>query len=50
MIVSSPIGYMHARHICAKVRILIRGGGEVEFLANLIVLQSKGIDVILGMD
>jgi hypothetical protein len=30
-----------------KVSILIRG---VEFLANLIVLESKGIDVILGMD
>jgi hypothetical protein len=30
-----------------KVIILIRG---VEFLANLIVLESKGIDVILGMD
>jgi hypothetical protein len=27
----------------------LRGGG-VEFLANLIVLESKGIDVILGMD
>jgi hypothetical protein len=30
-----------------KVTILITG---VEFLANLIVLESKGIDVILGMD
>jgi hypothetical protein len=38
---------MHARHVCSKVSILIRG---VEFLANLIVLESKGIDVILGMD
>jgi hypothetical protein len=48
MIVSSPGGDMHARHVCPKVSILIRGG--VEFLANLIVLESKGIDVILGMD
>jgi hypothetical protein len=40
---------MHARHVCSKVSILI-GGGGVEFLANLIVLESKGIDVILGMD
>jgi hypothetical protein len=32
-----------------KVSILIRGGG-VEFIANLIVLESKGIDVILRMD
>jgi hypothetical protein len=47
MIVSSPGGDMHARHVCSKVSILIRG---VEFLANLIVLESKGIDVILGMD
>jgi hypothetical protein len=38
---------MHARHVCSKVSILIRG---VEFLANLIVLESKGIDVIHGMD
>jgi hypothetical protein len=47
MIVSSPRGDMHARHVCPKVNILIRG---VEFIANLIVLESKGIDVILGMD
>jgi hypothetical protein len=48
MIVSSPGGDMHARHVCSKVTILI--GGGVEFLANLIVLESKGIDVILKMD
>jgi hypothetical protein len=47
MIVSSPRGDMHARHVCPKVSILITG---VEFLANLIVLESKGIDVVLGMD
>jgi hypothetical protein len=47
MIVSSPRGDMHARHVCPKVSILIRG---VKFLTNLIVLESKGIDVILGMD
>jgi hypothetical protein len=47
MIISSPKGNMHARHVCPKVNILIR---EVEFIANLIVLESKGIDVILGMD
>jgi hypothetical protein len=38
---------MHARHVCSKVSILIRG---IEFLANLIVLESNGIDVILGID
>jgi hypothetical protein len=47
MIVSSSGGDMHARHVCPKVNILRRG---VEFIANLIVLESKGIDVILGMD
>jgi hypothetical protein len=47
MIVSSTGGDMHARHVCSKVSILIRG---VEFSTNLIVLESKGIDVILGMD
>jgi hypothetical protein len=38
MIVSSPEGDMNARHVSPKVSILIRG---VEFLANLIVLESK---------
>jgi hypothetical protein len=47
MIISSPRGDMHARHVCPKVNILIWG---VEFIANLIVLESKGIDVILGID
>jgi hypothetical protein len=36
MIVSSPGGDMHARHVCPKVNILIRG---VEYIANLIVLE-----------
>jgi hypothetical protein len=47
MIVSSLRGDRNARHVCPKVSILIR---RVEFLANLIVLESKGIDVILEMD
>jgi hypothetical protein len=47
MIVSSPRRDMHARYVCTKVSILIRG---VEFLANLIVLESKGIDVIFRMN
>jgi hypothetical protein len=38
---------MHVRHVCPKVNILIRG---VEFIAILIVLESKVIGVILGMD
>jgi hypothetical protein len=32
-----------------KVKIIL-GGGGVEFSANFIVFDSKGIDVILGMD
>jgi hypothetical protein len=47
MVVSSPGGDIYARQVCPKVSILIRG---VEFLANLIILKSKGIVVILGMD
>jgi hypothetical protein len=47
MIVSSPGGDMLARQLCPKVNLKLRG---VDFIANLIVLESKGIDVILGMD
>jgi hypothetical protein len=47
MIVSSPEGDMPARKLCAKVNLKIRG---VDFVANLTVLESKGINVILGMD
>jgi hypothetical protein len=46
MIVSSPGGDMSARQLCPKVNLKIKG---VDFVANLIVLESKGIDVILGM-
>jgi hypothetical protein len=47
MIVSSPGGDMPARQLYPKVNLKIRG---VDFITNLIVLESKGIDVILGMD
>jgi hypothetical protein len=47
MIVSSPGGDMPTRQLCPKVNLKIRG---VDFVANLIVLKSKDIDVILGMD
>jgi hypothetical protein len=40
-------GEMRTKHICPAIGITIRG---VDFLANLIVLDSKGIDIILGMD
>jgi hypothetical protein len=47
MIVSSPGGDMLTSQVCPKVNLKISG---VDFVANLIVLESKGIDVILGMD
>jgi hypothetical protein len=47
MIVSSLGGDMPARQLCPKVNLKIRG---LDFVVNLIVLESKGIDVILGMD
>jgi hypothetical protein len=47
MFVSSPGGEMRTKHICPAVSITIRG---VDFLANLIALDSMGIDIILGMD
>jgi hypothetical protein len=47
MLVSSPGGEMRTKHICPAISITIRG---VDFLANIIVLDSMGIDTILGMD
>jgi hypothetical protein len=46
MIVSSPGGDMPARQLCPKVNLKIR---VVDFVTSLIVLELKGIDVILGM-
>jgi hypothetical protein len=47
MLVSSPGGEMKTKHICPAVCITIRG---VDFPSNLILLDSKGIDIIVGMD
>jgi hypothetical protein len=47
MLVSTPGGEMRTKHIWHAISITIRG---VDFLANLIVLDSMGIDIILGMD
>jgi hypothetical protein len=38
---------MPARKLCPKKNLKIKG---VDFVTNLIFLESKGIDVILGMD
>jgi hypothetical protein len=47
MIVSSLGGDMPARQLCPKVNLKIR---RVDIVINLIVLELKGIDVILEMD
>ena len=47
MLVNSPGGEMKANWICLAASLIIRG---VEFQANLLVIDSSGIDVILGMD
>jgi hypothetical protein len=47
MLVSSPGGEMRTKLICPAVSISIKG---VEFPSNVILLDSKGIDIILGMD
>jgi hypothetical protein len=46
MLVNSPGGNMRAMYWCLGVKIQIMGR---EFCANPIVLQSSGIDIILGM-
>jgi hypothetical protein len=48
MIVNFLEGDMPARQICPKVNLKI--GGGVDFVANLIVLELNGIDIILGVD
>jgi hypothetical protein len=47
MLVSSPRGEMRTNHICPVVSISI---GGVDFSSNLILLDSKGMDIIVGMD
>jgi hypothetical protein len=45
VLVSSPGGEMRTKHICPAVSISIRG---VDFPSNLILLDSKSIDIILA--
>jgi hypothetical protein len=47
MLVSSLGGQLRSHIFCPRVSVAIRG---VEFSANLMVLDTKGIDVILGME
>jgi hypothetical protein len=46
MLVTSPGGELKAIYKCDNVHLKIEGR---DFRANLIILDSKGIDVILGM-
>ena len=47
LLISSPGGELRSHIACPRVSIAIR---EATFSANLRVLDTKGIDVILGMD
>jgi hypothetical protein len=47
IISGAPGGDMPARQLCPKVNLKIKGE---DFVANLIVLESKSIDIILGMN
>ena len=47
LLVSSPGKELKANQLCSWVNMNIMG---IEFLTILIVLESSGIDVILGMD
>jgi hypothetical protein len=47
LLTRTPRGDIKCQLGCSRVRIILSG---VEFLADLVVLKSKGIDVILGMD
>jgi predicted aspartyl protease len=47
LLISSPNGVMKSTYVCPQVNLKIR---EIDFQADLIVLTSRGIDVILGMD
>jgi hypothetical protein len=47
LLVSSPNGEMKSAYLCSEVNLKIKG---INFQADLVVLTSSGIDVILGMD
>jgi predicted aspartyl protease len=47
LLVSSSNGEMKSAYVCSEVNLKIKG---INFQANLVVLTSSGIDVILGMD
>jgi hypothetical protein len=47
LLISSPNDEMKSTYVCPHVNLKI---GEIDFEADLVILTSSGIDVILGMD
>jgi predicted aspartyl protease len=47
LLISSPNGEMKSTYVLPQVNLKIR---EIDFQADLVILTSSGIDVILGMD
>jgi hypothetical protein len=47
LLIRSPGGELRATHSCPQTKVEIRG---LSFLVELIILESSGIDVILGID
>jgi hypothetical protein len=47
LLIGFPNGEMKSTHVCPQVNLKIRG---MDFQADLVVLTSCGLDVILGMD
>jgi hypothetical protein len=47
LLISSPSGEMKSTYVCPQVNLKI---GEIDFQADLVILTSSGIDVILGMN
>jgi hypothetical protein len=47
LLISSPNGEMKSTYVCPRDNLKIRG---IDFQADLVVLTSSGIDVILEMD
>ena len=47
MLISSPGGQLKSHIFCPKVSVSIE---RVKFITNLMVIDTKGIVVILGMD
>jgi hypothetical protein len=47
LLVSSPNVEMKSAYVCSEVNLKIKG---IDFQADLVVLTSSGLDVILGMD